>query len=403
MSVTKTIPKTHRKVLIGNYAVAEAVKLARAQVIAAYPITPQTLIVEKLAEMVEKGELNAKFIRIESEHSALAAVLGAAAGGVRAFTASSSHGLLYMYEVVWWAANARLPMVMAIVTRAIAPPWNIHSDHSDLLSIRDSGWIISMAENVQEAFDLTLQGFKISEDERVLLPFAVGLDAFQLSHTAEVVDIPDQSTVDEWLPPRNPYIPYIVEPGQNFTIGNIGPNEYTMELRWYMYEATERAKRVIKEVDRDYAKISGRSYGGLVEYYKTSDAKYIVVVMGAWSGDAKEAVDKLRDEGIPIGLLRLRFIRPFPLEELREVANGAKAFIVIDRAMSMGYQGVLGIEVSAAVKDLVQIRNVIAGLGGVDVSTDDFYKIFKKHIDSIEKGEVVKPISIDWYLPWFKR
>jgi len=403
MAVEGISPKTYRKVLIGNHAVAEAVKLARAQVIAAYPITPQTLIVEKLAEMVEKGELNAKFIRIDSEHSALAAVLGAVAAGARAFTATSSHGLLYMYEVVWWAANARLPMVMTIVTRSIAPPWNIHSDHNDLLTMRDSGWIISMAESVQEAFDLTLQGFKISEDERVLLPFVVGLDAFQLSHTAEVVDIPNQKIVDEWLPPRNPYIPYVLEPGQNFAVGNIGPNEYTMELRWYMYDAMKRAKEVIKEVDRDYAKIGGRSYGGLVERYKTSDAKYIVVTMGAWSGDAKEAVDELRDEGIPVGLLRLRFIRPFPIEELRELAFGAKAFLVVDRAMSMGYWGILGIEISAAIKEITQIRNIIAGLGGVDVSVDDFYNLFKKNIEKIECGEIREVISIEWYMPWLKK
>ncbi len=352
--------------------------------------------------MIEKGELNARFIRIDSEHSALAAVLGAAAGGVRAFTATSSHGLLYMYEVVWWAANARMPMVMAVVTRSIAPPWNIHSDHNDLLSLRDSGWIIAMAENVQEAFDLTLQGFKISEDERVLLPFVVGIDAFQLSHTAEVVDVPDQSVVDEWLPPRDPYKPYVLEPGQNYAVGNIGPNEYTMELRWYMYEAINRAKKVIEEVDREYLKVAGRSYGGLVEHYRTADAKYVVIMSGAWSGDAKEAIDKLRDEGIPIGLLRLRFIRPFPLDELRKVARSSKAILVVDRAMSMGYWGVLGIEVTAAVRDLVPVKNVIAGLGGVDVGVDDFVEIMRSFVNDVERHKLQGTTKVEWYMPWFK-
>ncbi len=392
----------HRKVLIGNFAVAEAVKLARVDVVAAYPITPQTLIVERIADMVERGELKAKYIRVESEHSALAAVYGAALGGARVFTATSSHGLLYMYEVVWWAAYSKAPIVMGLVTRVIGPPWNIHSDHHDILSVRDSGWIVAMAENVQEAFDLTIQAFRIAEDKRVLQPMMVGLDAFTLSHTAEPLDVPDQSDVDAFLPPREP-LPFVMDPAKPFAMGNLGPDEWTMELRWTVWRSLERAKHVIKEVDREYAKkVSGREYGGLVERYRLDDAKYVAITWGAWSGDAKEAVDKLRDEGVPIGLLRIRFARPFPREELLEAASGAKAIVVVDRAVSMGLDGVFSTEVRSVLSGRVPVKSVVAGIGGVDTSYRDFVNIFKRFVDEYEKGETQEWIVPEWYMPWFK-
>ncbi|RLI88602.1 MAG: pyruvate ferredoxin oxidoreductase [Archaeoglobales archaeon] len=358
-----------RTLLTGNYAVAEAVKLSRAKVIAAYPITPQTTIVEKLAEMVEKGELDAEFIRVESEHSALAAVYGAAIAGRRAFTATSSHGLLYMYEMVWWVANARVPLVMAMVTRTIGPPWNIHTDHTDLLTMRDSGWIISMAENVQEAFDLTIQGFRISEE--VDLPFTVGLDAFQLSHTAEVVEVPDQQEVDEWLPERRQS--YKVLPGNAVTIGNIGPNEYTAKLRYAMAKAIEDSRKVIEKADNSFGEKFGRKYGGLVEEYRLEGAEYVVVMAGAWCGDAKDAIDRLRDEGLPIGMMKIRYFRPFPKEEIKRLEG--KEVLVVDRAFSMGYMGIFGMEVSSVIGD---VTNVIAGIGGVDVGVEDFEAMFRK-------------------------
>ncbi|RLG84158.1 MAG: pyruvate ferredoxin oxidoreductase [Thermoprotei archaeon] len=395
-------PRTVTKVLVGNHAVAEAIRLARVQVVAAYPITPQTVIVERIAEMVESGELKAKYIRVESEHSALAAVYGAAAAGARAFTATSSHGLLYMYEMLWWLAQSHLPLVLALVTRAIGPPWNIHTDHQDLLTVRDAPWIIAMAENVQEAFDLTLQGFKISEDKRVLLPFMVGLDGFVLSHTAEPVSMPTQETVDAWLPPREPE-PWVLEPGKPFAVGNVGPDEVTMELRWLLWRAVERARTVIREVDREYEKIAGRSYGGLVERYRLSDAKYVVVTMGAWSGDAKEAVDRLRDEGVPVGLLRIRFVRPFPKEEVLEVAAGSRAILVVDRAVSMGNAGVLGIEISSVVRGRIPVKNVIAGLGGTDTGYEDFEDMIRRFVEEYESGRTDKWLEPEWYMPWFKR
>ncbi len=371
-----------RTLLTGNYAVAEAVKLSRARVIAAYPITPQTTIVEKLAEMVEKKEIDAEFIRVESEHSALAAVYGSAVAGLRSFTATSSHGLLYMYEMVWWVANARVPLVMAVVTRTIGPPWNIHTDHTDLLTMRDSGWIISMAENVQEAFDLTVQGFRISEEAG--LPFTVGMDAFQLSHTAEVVDLPSQQDVDAWLPERRQ--PYRIEPEDPVTVGCIGPNEYTAKLRCNMAREMEKAKELVNRVDEEFGKSFGRRYGGLVEEYRLEDADYAVVMTGAWSGDAKDAIDMLRKEKLRVGMLRLRYFRPFPQKELRKLLE-EKEVLVVDRDFSMGHMGILGIEVSSAIGD---ITNVIAGIGGVDVGVDDFKMMFRKFADK-------KLRKIEWW------
>ncbi len=382
--------------LTGNHAVAWAVRRARVKVIAAYPITPQTTIVEKLAEFIDKGEMDAKMIRVESEHSALATVYGAAIGGARAFTATASHGLLYMHEVLWWVAGSRVPLVMAVATRAIGPPWNIWSDHSDIMGQRDTGWIIAMGEDNQEVFDLTLQAFRITEDERVNLPMIVGLDAFILSHTTAPVDVPSQEEVDAWLPERKQL--YVIDPKHKIQVGNLAlPKDYAV-LRKSIEEAMDNARKVIVEVDEDYGKAFGRRYGGLVEKYRCDDAKYIVVLMGAWSGDAKEAVDKLRGEGYPIGVLRIRYVRPFPIEELVEVARGKKGVLVVDRSISFGNAGPLFIEVSSALTEVnVALKGVLAGIGGVDVGVDDFVEIFRKFIHEVEEyGTFIK--RQEWYL-----
>ncbi len=383
------------KLLTGNYTVAEAVKLARVKVVAAFPITPQTTIVEKLAEMIEHGEMDAEMIHVESEHSALAAAYGAAAGGVRAFTATSSHGLLYMHEVIWWAAGSRIPLVMAVVTRAIGPPWNIHVSHEDIMDQRDTGWIISIAEDNQEILDLTLQAFRISEDPRVYLPAMVGLDGFLLSHTTMPVDVPSQEQIDSWLPPREPK-PYVIEPGSGVIMGNIAPDEEYMRMRLGMQKAMRNAMRVIEEVEREYYELTGRMHGGLVECYKCSDAKYAVVLMGTWAGNAKEAVDKLRDEGYPVGVARIRYIRPFPSEFLRERLGGMKGVMVMDRSVSMGRGGPLFIEVSEALRARPSMMGVIAGVGGVDVGVDDIHDLAKGFMERVEEeGHVY--ISEHWY------
>ncbi len=369
-----------KKILTGNYAVAEAVKLSKVKVISAYPITPQTTIVERLAEMVESGELNADFVRVESEHSALAVVYGSALAGLRSFTATSSHGLLYMYEMCWWVANSRIPLVMAVVTRTIGPPWNIHTDHTDLMTLRDSGWIISMAENSQEAFDLTIQAFKISEE--VNLPMTVGLDAFVVSHTAEVVDVADQSTVDSFLPERRQA--YKIERGKAITVGGITPNESAMLLRKDTAEDMENAKGVIGRVGKEFGEIFGRSYG-LVEFYRVDDADYVVVMSGAWCGDAKDAIDILREEGVKIGLVKLTYLRPFPEKEIKELEG--KEVLVVDRSFSMGRKGILGIEVGS----VLECKNVIAGLCGVDVGVEEFKAMFKKFVNG-------KMGDVEWWI-----
>ncbi len=365
-----------KTILTGNHAVAYAVKLSRVKVVSAYPITPQTTIVEKIAEMIAKGEMDAEFVNVESEHSALSVVYGSALAGLRSFTATSSHGLLYMYEMCWWVSNSRLPLVMAVVTRTIGPPWNIHTDHTDLMTLRDSGWIIAMAENAQEALDLTIQSFKISES--LNLPFAVGLDAVVVRRIAAVVAVLDQETVDEFLPERKQA--YRVDPNDVFAVGNIADNLETMRIRREMALDMEKAKGVIDEVGREFGEIFGRRYG-LVEEYMVDDAEYIVVMTGAWSGDAKEAVDILRERGIQIGLLKLRYIRPFPREVIERFDD--RKILVVDRSFSMGHRGTLGIEVG----NVVDCKNVVAGLCGVDVGFEDFKEMFERFVRG-ELGEV---------------
>jgi len=385
-----------KRALTGNHAVAEAAKLARVKVVAAYPITPQTTIVERLAEMIEKGELEAKMVRVESEHSAMAATLGAAAAGARAFTATSSHGLLYMHEVLWWTAGARIPVVMAVVARAIGPPWNIHVEHSDVMDQRDTGWIISIAQENQEAFDLTLQAFRISEDPRVYLPMIVSLDGFILSHTVAPVDVPSQEDVDAWLPPRRQ--PYVITPESNVVMGNIANDEEYYMMRFSIQAAMQAAKKVIDEVDEEFGKAFGRRYGGLVECYLCDEADYVMLLAGSWAGDAKKAAEQLREEGIRAGVARVRFIRPWPEEFIRERLANVKGIIAFDRSISFGSYGQLFTDTAATLYGQTSLRGVIAGLGGVDVKPEDFASEVRDFVSKVEEhGRVYEPRR--WLLP----
>ncbi len=383
--------------ITGNYAVAYAAKMARVQVVAAYPITPQTSIVEKLAEFIESGELDAVMIRVESEHSALAATFGAALAGARAFTATSSHGLLYMHEWVHWTSRARVPVVMAIVTRTIGTPWNIWPDHSDFMDQRDTGWILGFGMDNQEVFDLTVQAFKISEDPRVYLPVMIGLEGFILGHTTMPVELPDQKELDDWLGPRRQG--YVIDGREPLAIGNLAWPEDTEEMFMDIQKAMEEAKQVIKEVDESYGKLTGRRYGGLIQCVGCNNAKYIAMAMGAWAGDLIEAVQKLRDEGYPVGVVRIRFVRPFPIEDLWKIINGVKGVIVFDRAISFGAWGQIYTDLVAGLaqytRNLPVISNVVAGVGGVNVTHTDFYKLVKNFIDIVEKGEQ-QPV-FTWY------
>ncbi|MCS7119139.1 MAG: pyruvate ferredoxin oxidoreductase [Archaeoglobaceae archaeon] len=356
--------------MTSNEAIAQAVKIAEPDVIAAYPITPQSPIVEKLAEMIERGELNSRFICVESEHSAMAVIHGAATTGARVFTATSSHGLAYMLEMCWWLAGSRLPAVMAVAMRSIGAPWNIHGDHTDIMLLRDAGWIIAIAENAQEAFDITLQAFYVSEE--INIPFAIGIDAFTMSHTAEVVEI--------WKPEiPNRRQAYRVLPGQEISVNAVTFGKARMKARYDLALDLEKSAEIIEKSDMEFG-----NHGGLVEKYRLEDADFVVVMTGSWCGDAKDAIDLLRDEGVKIGLLRLRFIRPFPRKFLKELDC---EILVVDKSNTT-LHGVLGTEIGACG---LKVKNAIAGIGGLEVGFYDFYTLFKRFV----KGEVNE---VEWLI-----
>ncbi|BDB98118.1 pyruvate ferredoxin oxidoreductase [Saccharolobus caldissimus] len=382
-----------RKIISGNEAVALAVKLARVGLTGIYPITPQTTIIEVLAEMRAKGEINTEIVRVESEHSAMAATFGAALAGIRSFTATASQGLLYMHEMIWWVAGSRMPIVMVVGTRAVGAPWNIWNEHTDFTSERDSGWIMAFASNPQEALDLTLQGFRISEDERVFLPMMVGMDGFILSHTKTNVLIPNQEQIDEFLPPRRQ--PYVIDPEDPVGMGNIFPPEEYMKLRESIDNALKNSEDVIREIGKEYSRdINPLSdYSTLNVKYKLDDADYAVVLMGAWAGDAMEAIDSLREKGIKIGMLRIRYLRPWSESEIRNWLKDKKAVLVLDRSTSFGRGGPLYVEIRSTIGDLVpSIKGVVSGLGGVTVSKNDLLYLFNKFVEGFKEDVI-------WYYP----
>jgi len=362
-----------KKVVTGNYAVSWGAKLGRAQVIAAYPITPQTSIIEKLASFCADGEMDARFIKVESEHSAMAACIGASAAGARAFTATSGQGLLLMHELIHWAAGARLPVVMGVVNRAVAPGWSIWTDQNDTLSQRDTGWLQFYCENNQEVLDTTIQAFKIAE--KVFLPVMIVLDAFVLSHTSEAVDIPDQAEVDAFLPPYRPQLKLDLDDPRAFG-ALIFPSEY-MEMRYKMQKAIEQAVTVAEEVDHEWGERFGRSWG-LVEPYRLDDAEIALLTSGTVTGTSRVVVDELRDEGLKIGLLKMRMFRPFPHEKVRQALAGVKKVAVIDRNISFGYSGIFAQEVRAALHGANRQPSVfdfVAGLGGRDIVPETIREI----------------------------
>lgn len=369
-----------------NEAVALAVRLARVEVVAAYPITPQTAIVEEIAAQIANGELDADYIRVESEHSALAACYGAAVTGARVFTATSSQGLAYMFEMLHYVSGNRVPMVMAVVNRGLAAPWTIWVDHQDSISCRDTGWIQFYVETVQEALDTCLQAYKIAEDPEVLTPVMLCLDGYVLSHTEEVLEIPLQEEVDRFLPPYKPK--YFIDPERPMVFGaGIGPEFYS-SYKQSQQLAMEKAKEVIKRVDAEFGALFGRSYGGVVDPYRCQEAKVILVTLGAVSSTAREVVDRLRQEGNEVGLLRLRTLRPFPTEEVREILGKAEVVAVLDRNCSFGYEGVACTEIKAALLGLArppQVLGFILGLGGQDICQSDIEGIFRQCLNFLEE------------------
>ena len=357
-----------KKVIIGNHAVSWGAQLARVEVISAYPITPQTQIVEKLSEMCADGSLAARFIKVESEHSAMAACIGASAAGARTFTATSSHGLVYMHEMLHWAAGGRHPVVMAEVNRALGPGWNIWTDQNDSLSQRDTGWVQLYCETNQEVLDTTIQSFRIAE--ALDLPVMLVLDAFCLSHTAEPVDIPDQEMVDRFLPARVARFTLDVKDPHAFG-ALVRPDSY-MEMRWHQQEAMREVPRVFEKVEADWMRMFGRRYGA-VESYRAEDAELLLVTSGTVTSTARFAVDRRREAGEAIGLVKVKMFRPFPTGPLREALSGVKRVAVLDRNISPGHCGIFAEETRAALYDLPtedrpDVYGYIIGLGGRDVT-----------------------------------
>lgn len=355
-----------KKIATGNKAVAEAVKHVVPSVIAAYPITPQTEIVEQIAEFVTSGELKSRYIPVESEHSAMAACIGASITGVRTFTATSSHGLLYMHEMTNWAAGARLPVVMANVNRSIGPGWNIWAEHTDALQERDTGWLQVYVSTVQEAYDATLMAFRIAEHIDVLLPVMVNLDGFLLSHIMQPLDTVEPG---DFIPPL--HLPYAIDVKNPAGYGGLtGPDQH-FRMRWDIERSMRDSVKVINETQEEFAKRFGRTYG-LTENYQCDDAEVIVVAMGTLGKEAEVAIDLLRKEGIKAGSLRLRWLRPFP--DLK-ILKG-KQVVVIDRDYSFGRGGILATEIMAQTKE--EVASVIAGIGGQEVTYEDVADFVRK-------------------------
>jgi len=357
-----------KKTMMGNFAASWGAQLSRVQVIAAYPITPQTLIVEKLSEIVADGELDAEFIKVESEHSAMAACIGASATGARAYTATSAQGLALMHEMLHWAGLARMPIVMTNVNRAMAPGWSIWADQNDSLSQRDTGWMQIYASSAQEILDSTIIGYKVSE--QVLLPTLISFDAFFLSHTVEVVDMPEIELVDKYLPPFKPDYKLDVNDPRSF--GALTDEQYYYEFRYKMQESMNEAVDIIKDAGKEYEKLTGRAYS-LIHPYRCEDADMILVTSGTIAETTNVAVDELRAEGKKVGNLRIRVIRPYPKKEILEVIKSVKKLAVIDRNISPGYSGIFSQELKSSLYNEVDIptRSYIAGLGGRDVKIED--------------------------------
>jgi pyruvate ferredoxin oxidoreductase alpha subunit len=398
----KSVVKQEVMGLNGDEAVAFAVKQADVDVVAAYPITPQTIIVEKFSEYVANGEVNTEFVCTESEHSAMAACLAAATTGARTFTASASAGLALMHEMLFVTSGCRAPVIMAIANRALSAPLNIHGDHSDAMAQRDSGWIQIYAESAQEVYDSIFQAFRIGEHLDVQLPVMVGLDGFTLSHTLERIQVLASDDVKKFVGTRQlptvlthdgKSVPYRLDPANPMTMGPFAMPNYYFEFKRQQEEAMRNALRVIPQVQEEYGKLTGRHYGnGLTEKYQVDDAEIAIVCLGSTAGTIKTVVDELRFNGVKAGLLRIRTFRPFPAEEMTKALAKVKAVAVLDRSLSFGGNGgAIYHETRHAMYDSAThpyVVNYIYGLGGRDTSPSQIRKVFEDLKDIIQTKRV---------------
>jgi pyruvate ferredoxin oxidoreductase alpha subunit len=371
-----------------SLAVSEAVKLANADVVAAYPITPQTHIVEHLSELVADGHLDAEFIPVESEHSAMSCCIGSSAAGARTYTATSSQGLALMHEMIYIPPSLRLPIVLTVVNRALSAPISIWNDHSDIMAERDTGWIQVFAENGQECLDLTLQAFRIAEHPEVMLPVAVNLDGFILSHVIEPMLMPDQAEADRFLPPYRTN--FRLDPAHPLSMGMFGIPEVYYETKKAVDHALINSQTVIKEVWKEFEAIFGRKYQ-TVESYKTEGAETILVTMGSIGETAMTAVDAMREQGLPVGLVRIRLWRPFPDADFKAAVAGARKIGVVDRCLTLGSHGnPVFQEIRSLLYPLAdrpQVFNFALGIGGRDVTRDDFKYLYEQCQDLAVKGQ----------------
>ncbi|NOU58846.1 transketolase C-terminal domain-containing protein [Marinifilum caeruleilacunae] len=377
--------KNNKVFISGDEAVAQGVRLSRPHVVAAYPITPQTITVERLSEMVEAGEMDAEYMHVESEHSAISATMGASAVGARTFTASSSQGLLYMAEGLHYCSGGRWPVVMMNANRSVALPWSIYGDQRDSLSLLDSGWIQVYVEDAQEALDMIIQAYKIAEHKDVLTPMMVNLDGFILTHTYELVEIPDQEMVDHFLPAFETPNKMSFENPKNLGFSS-RPDDNT-EFKYQQNEAMFNAIDVIHKTDKDFADMFGRKYHGMVEEYMCEDADVVLVALGSVCGTVRVVIDKMRAEGKKVGLLKIRYMRPFPVEEVKDLAKRVKAIGVIDKDISFGYEGTVYTNVNSAISQIdkyVFKSNFVGGLGGRDITKAEIEDMYNKLYAGLE-------------------
>jgi len=403
----KSVVKQEVLALNGDEAVAYAVKQLDVDVVAAYPITPQTIMVEKFSEYVANGEVETAFVCTESEHSALTACLAASVTGARVFTASASAGLALMHEMLFVTSGCRAPVVMAIANRALSAPLNIHGDHSDTMVERDSGWIQIYVENAQEAYDSIVQAFKIAENTEVLLPVIVGLDGFTLSHTLENVHVLPDDVAKKFVGTREfvsvlshegKLVPFKLDPENPTTMGPIALPNYYFEFKRQQEEAMNNALSVIKQVNDEYSRMTGRHYGnGLIEAYNLEDAELAIVCLGSTTGTVKTVVEELRVEGVKAGLLRIRTFRPFPAKEIIKALGNVKAVAVLDRSMSFGGNGgPVYHEIRHTLYDVNKhpyIVNYIYGLGGRDTSPRQLHKMYEDLQKILQTRRVENPIQ----------
>jgi pyruvate/2-oxoacid:ferredoxin oxidoreductase alpha subunit len=380
--------------MTGNTAAAIAAKLCQVQVVAAYPITPQTSIIETLSQFIESGALKAEYVRVESEHSAMTVCISASTVGARVFTSTSSHGLLYMHEQLHWAAGSRLPVVMCCVNRGVGAPWSIFNDQQDSIAQRDTGWIQLYCRDNQEIIDTVIQAYRIAEE--VYAPVMVCYDGFVLSHTMMPVCVPDTETVNSFLPPYKPHtflsaekprnINPVIFPGMRHNSEGVLCDGY-MEMRYKLQEALEKARDVIVSVGMQYAKLTGRDYSELLWRYKTEDAEILLTGMGSIATEATVAVDQLRQEGIKAGVVGIRAYRPFPRKAIQEALKNAKALIVLEKDISYGFEGALCSDIKAALYGTglnAPLHNYIAGLGGRDVKAREIYEAVKTSLEDMK-------------------